>query len=77
MQPGSDRREHNLQPDELADASCLAAELGYHPQACDIVGLYARSSTSFSNYPRLISGSLVTRHWQKGQSGTGEHMATK
>ena len=43
---------------EREQAGLLAAELGYHPLACDVAGLYVRSSTSFAAYRRLIAGSL-------------------
>ena len=44
---------------EREQAGLLAAELGYHPLACDVAGLYLRlSSTSFAAYRRLIAGSL-------------------
>jgi hypothetical protein len=43
---------------ERDQAGLLAAELGYHPLACDVAGLYVRSSTSFAAYRRLIAGSL-------------------
>ena len=47
-----------LDAGEREQAELLAAELGYHPLACDIAGLYVRSSTSFATYRRLIAGSL-------------------
>jgi tetratricopeptide (TPR) repeat protein len=43
---------------EREQAALLAAELGYHPLACDVAGLYVRSSTSFAAYRRLIAGGL-------------------
>ncbi len=48
----------SLTAEDQADAALLAAELGYHPLACDIAGLYVRSSTTFAAYRRLIAGSL-------------------
>ena len=47
-----------LDAGEREQAGLLAAELGYHPLACDVAGLYVRSSTSFAAYRRLIAGSL-------------------
>jgi tetratricopeptide (TPR) repeat protein len=49
-----------LDAGEREQAGLLAAELGYHPLACDVAGLYVRSSTSFAAYRRLITGSLET-----------------
>ena len=45
---------------EREQAVLLAAELGYHPLACDVAGLYVRSSTSFAAYRQLIAGRLKT-----------------
>ena len=47
-----------LDATEREQAALLAAELGYHPLACDVAGLYVRSSTSFAAYRRLIAGNL-------------------
>jgi hypothetical protein len=46
--------------DEREQAGLLADELGYHPLACDVAGLYVRSSTSFAAYRQLIAGRLET-----------------
>ena len=49
-----------LDAGEREQAGLLAGELGYHPLACDVAGLYVRSSTSFAAYRRLIAGRLET-----------------
>ena len=44
--------------EELEQAELLADELGYHPLACDVAGLYVASRTSFASYRGLLAGSL-------------------
>ena len=50
--------DRQLDAGEREQAGLLAAELGYHPLACDVAGLYVRSSTSFAAYREQIAGSL-------------------
>ncbi len=52
--------DRQLDAGEREQAGLLAAELGYHPLACDVAGLYVRSSTSFAAYREQIAGSLET-----------------
>jgi tetratricopeptide (TPR) repeat protein len=47
-----------LPPSEHTQAAALAAELGYHPLACDVAGLYIARSTTFANYRRLLAGNI-------------------
>jgi hypothetical protein len=47
-----------LPPPERAEAEALAEELGYHPLACDVAGLYIAGSTTFAGYRRLLAGNI-------------------
>jgi hypothetical protein len=47
-----------LDAEEWAEAKALADELGYHPLACDVAGLYVVGSTTFAGYRRLLAGNL-------------------
>jgi tetratricopeptide (TPR) repeat protein len=48
-----------LDPDVQSEATALAAELGYHPLACDVAGLYITGSSTFADYRRLLAGNLA------------------
>jgi tetratricopeptide (TPR) repeat protein len=43
---------------EREQAEALAEELGYHPLACDVAGLYIAGSTTFAGYRRLLAGNI-------------------
>jgi tetratricopeptide (TPR) repeat protein len=47
-----------LPPAERVEAEALAEELGYHPLACDVAGLYIAGSTSFASYRRRLAGNI-------------------
>jgi tetratricopeptide (TPR) repeat protein len=47
-----------LDAEEWAEAKALADELGYHPLACDVAGLYIAGSSTFAGYRRLLAGNL-------------------
>jgi Tetratricopeptide repeat len=47
-----------LDAEEWVEAKALADELGYHPLACDVAGLYIAGSTTFADYRRLLAGNL-------------------
>src|SRR5664280_1689820 len=48
-----------LDAEEWAETKALADELGYHPLACDVAGLYIAGSTTFAEYRRLLAGNLA------------------
>ncbi|MGY1667978.1 tetratricopeptide repeat protein [Geodermatophilus sp. SYSU D00696] len=48
-----------LPDDEREQARLLAEDLGWHPLACDVAGLYIAGATTFTAYRELINGSLA------------------
>ncbi|WP_217897113.1 tetratricopeptide repeat protein, partial [Geodermatophilus saharensis] len=48
-----------LPDEEREQARLLAEDLGWHPLACDVAGLYVAGATTFAAYRELINGSLA------------------
>ena len=52
-------QDHPWPAPEREQARILAEDLGRHPLACDVAGLYVAGGSTFTAYRRLIQGSLA------------------
>ena len=62
-----------MEREETIEAWGLTEDLGFHPLACDVAGLYVkRRAITFASYRQLIAGSLA--HFDTLAEGLGEQL---